>query len=199
MRSGSFRIFFCIKKYHLIILKIMENSEIWKDVVGYDGLYQVSNFGNIKSLDRKRWSGRNNSYSLFKGKELSKSKRRGYLRVSLTKSKIEKTFSIHRLVAIAFIPNPENKPQVNHKDGDKLNNNEWNLEWNTASENTQHSFDNGLQVIIRGEGCYNSKLTAKDVLEIRKSKLPQRKLGKIYGISGSIVCEVRNRKTWSHI
>ena len=101
----------------------MEN-EIWKDIEGYEGLYQVSNLGRVKSLARKTGNQYNKENILSKERT-----RKGYYRVQLTKNKEHKHYPIHRLVAIAFIPNPDNLPCVNHKDENKGNNCVWNLEW----------------------------------------------------------------------
>lgn len=107
-------------------------EEIWKDVSGYEGLYQVSSFGNVRKFK--------NHFILKKGKH-----HKGYLYVSLTKSKINKKVKIHRIVALSFLDNPENKTQVNHKDGNKQNNILSNLEWTTPSENLKHAWDNKLR------------------------------------------------------
>ena len=115
---------------------IMEEKEIWKQIEGFNNYY-ISNLGNVKSVNYA-----NNGIE----KELVKVPNyKGYLRVVLYNSnkKYKKRVSI--LVALHFIKNPENKPQVNHKDGNKLNNNYCNLEWATASENIQHAYDTGLR------------------------------------------------------
>ena len=104
-------------------------KEIWKDIKDYEGYYQISNLGRIKSLPR---NGTIKSERIIKG-AISKN---GYLRVCLQKNGIKTNFLVHRLVAEAFIPNPDNLPQVNHKDEDKTNNIYTNLEWCTASYNT---------------------------------------------------------------
>lgn len=109
-------------------------QEIWKDIKDYEGLYQVSNFGNVKSLPRKT----NNQYN--KGIIMKQMIYRGYSKVQLNKNGKIKWFAVHRLVAQAFLPNLDNKPQVNHIDGNKLNNNLSNLEWVTGSENQLHSY-----------------------------------------------------------
>jgi len=108
----------------------MEN-EIWKDIAGYEGLYQVSNLGRVKSLYRF-------IYLKFKKDKW------GYPCVNLCKKK-KTRFFIHRLVAVAFIPNPGNKPEVNHKDGVKIRNFDTNLEWSTPLENTTHAIITGLR------------------------------------------------------
>ena len=100
--------------------------EIWKDIEGYEGLYQVSSWGRVKSTYR---GGR-----VLKGRKT----KTGYLRINLCKNRNVKEYLVHRLVAQAFIPNPQNKPQVNHIDEDKENNHVNNLEWCTAKENVNH-------------------------------------------------------------
>lgn len=124
----------------MAINKLICNEELqnekWLPVVGYEGIYEVSNLGRVKSLS--------NSKSR-KEKILKQQIRNGYFSVDLSK-KHEKTkkFFVHRLVAIAFIPNPENKEQVNHLDADKLNNKLTNLQWATRKENIAHAIALGL-------------------------------------------------------
>lgn len=104
-------------------------NEIWKDIEGYEELYQVSNLGRVKRVTTGR---------ILKSVKASN----GYLSVSLYKDNIQTTNTIHRLVAQSFIPNPENKPEVNHIDEDKLNNMVSNLEWMTPKENLNHGTRN---------------------------------------------------------
>ena len=118
-------------------------EEIWKDIKGYEGLYQVSNFGNVKSLDRYIIN-KNGDKQYFPGKYLNQGISDNYLKVILSKNNKQRTFRVHILVARTFIPNPENKPEVNHIDGNKSNNRVDNLEWNTRSENELHAYKNGL-------------------------------------------------------
>lgn len=107
---------------------------MWKEILGYEGRYEVNQLGQIKATK----SGKILSPQLGSN---------GYYKIGLRKlaggNKVREI--LHRLVAKAFIPNPHNKPQVNHIDGNKLNNNACNLEWVTASENSQHAFDTGLR------------------------------------------------------
>lgn len=122
-------------------------KEVWKDVKGYEGLYQVSNKGNVKSLDRLivYKDGRKRK---FKGVKLtSNTGKHGYPYVILSKNEHNKTFKVHRLVARAFIPNPDNLPQVNHKDENRANNNVENLEWCTTKYNINygHCLENGVK------------------------------------------------------
>lgn len=113
-------------------------QEIWKDIRGYEGLYQISNFGRVKSLERLAKSN-NNNYRRVKENFLKKHEdKNGYIKVSLNKNNKSKQYAIHRLVAKAFIPNPNNLPQINHKDENKQNNNLENLEWCTAKYNNSY-------------------------------------------------------------
>ena len=111
---------------------------------------------------------------------------------------IYKVTCIHRIVALAFIPNPLNKPQVNHINGIKSDNRVENLEWVTAKENTKHSWEKGLSKSIKGES-YKSKLTEKEVLEIRQSKLNQKELSVLYKVNIPSINLIINRKTWKHL
>lgn len=118
-------------------------SEVWRDVKGYEGYYQISSSGRVRSLDRYV-IGRGGK-RLIKGKILTpKEKKQGYLDIQLSKAGKSRSFRIHRLVAGAFIPNPENKAEVNHLDGVKGNNRAKNLEWSTREENIDHAVKNGL-------------------------------------------------------
>lgn len=115
-------------------------NEIWKDIIGYEGKYQVSNIGNVKSLDYI-----DNRGQLKKGKLLKRRiTEKGYNSAVLYNNGKQKCYKVHRLVATAFIENSSYKPFVNHIDGNKLNNNVSNLEWCTHQENIIHSFANNL-------------------------------------------------------
>lgn len=109
-------------------------SEVWKDIKGYEGLYQISNLGRVKSLKRFNTNNANTKDRILK----PSLDRKGYLHVVLCKNNKRYNKTLHRLVAEAFIENPENKPQVNHIDEDKTNNRVSNLEWMTNKENRNH-------------------------------------------------------------
>ena len=117
------------------------NKEIWKDVP-FDSNYKVSNYGRI-------FSKRTNK--ILKGELTEK----GYIRVALTE---HKRYLVHCIVARTFIPNPENKPQVNHIDGNKQNNYVDNLEWCTQSENMRHALKTGLKIMPKGKDVYNARV-----------------------------------------
>lgn len=124
-----------------------ELKEIWKDIKGYEGLYQISNLGNVKALTRKyNWRGtiRKTTEKIL----LPQLTWNGYFRVIF---KNNKKYRVHRLVAEAFILNPLNLSQVNHIDGNKQNNCVDNLEWCTRSENIKHAYKKGLIVAPKGE------------------------------------------------
>lgn len=177
-------------------------KEIWKDIAGYEGLYQVSNLGRVKSFERRWRTGKNNNIKR-KHKEMiiSKSKQiKSYHVVTLYKNNIQTQKGVHRLVAKAFIPNPENKPQVNHKDGNKLNNHINNLEWVTIKENMRHAAINGLKA--KGEKNGNSKLTRKDVIEIKKmlkKGILQREIAEIYNVDRTAISLIKRNRNWKHV
>jgi len=146
--------------------------EIWKDIKGYEGKYQVSNLGKVTSLSRKKWQG--DAFYVSKTIILKPGFSGGYYTVRLFKKlkQYNNSHLIHRLVALHFIPNPNNKRCVNHKNGIKNDNRVENLEWVTHKENTKHAVKMGLH--IKGESAGASKLKEKEVKEIRKSKLTQK-------------------------
>lgn len=120
-------------------------KEVWKDIPGYEGLYMVSNLGRVKRLPLgKQWPYRRTHNNIRKPHVSN-----GYCQVNLSKDNEVKWFSVHRLVAMAFIPNPNNYPQVNHKDENKLNNNVDNLEWCTQRYNNLWGTARDRQIKMR--------------------------------------------------
>lgn len=130
-------------------------DEIWRDIKGYEGLYQVSNLGRVKRLKSK----------YMKSERILKEgiTTGGYRLVVLCKNNKSKTFRLHRLVAEAFIPNPENKPQVNHIDENKANNNVNNLEWMTAKENINHGTSLYKRSITQRKTQHSKRIIAIDI------------------------------------
>lgn len=125
-------------------------KEEWKPVLGYEGLYEVSNTGKVRSLSRSVVDHNGNLKSFNGGmltlhsSKLTKRHPKPIFHVELWKNNKRQVFLIHRLVAQHFIPNPEGKPQINHIDGNRRNNNISNLEWVTCAENTKHAYRTGL-------------------------------------------------------
>lgn len=115
--------------------------ELWKDIKNYEGLYQVSNLGNVKSVDRYVYAGDNSNhkYQHIKERNLKLSGGNKYIQVRLCKNGKIKAFLVHRLVAEAFIPNPDNLPCINHKDENPKNNQAENLEWCTYKYNNEYN------------------------------------------------------------
>ena len=161
-------------------------NEEWRDVSGYEGLYQVSNLGRVRSLDRWRKNG-SGEYKQ-KGRILNQGDTTtGYKQIVLNKDKKRKTLKVHRLVAIAFIPNPENKPNVNHIDGNPHNNNVENLEWCTQAENVQHAINTGLK---------RCNIIDKEILEDMhyNKKMSTQAIAKEFGVTKMII--IRNMKKY---
>lgn len=137
----------------------METDEVFLPVSGYEERYEVSNTGKVRSLDRVSKHNGHGTPCAIKGKILSlELTNRGYYRIRLQKNGEIKRFQVHRLVGMTFIPNPENKPQINHIDGNTKNNNVSNLEWTTQSENIKHAYNIGrkhVPVFERKKGSDN--------------------------------------------
>jgi hypothetical protein len=164
-------------------------KEIWKTIVGFKD-YQISNYGRVKSL-------KYNKKKLLKSGVINS----GYLIVCLSNSKIKKFKLIHRLIAHAFIPNADNKPQVNHKDGNKHNNHIDNLEWVDHSENMKHAYRSGLHS-MKGERNSNSTLKEKDILVIHclyLNGMNQETIGILYNITHTMVSYIVNGINWKII
>ena len=165
--------------------------EMFVDIPGFEG-YQVSNHGRVKSKKR--------------AKILKPYLTRGYPRVSLYNNLgRRKCKLVHRLVAEAFIPNPDNKSDVNHINGCKTDSNVSNLEWVSASENMAHAHNNGLRPILNTQGEKNgfAKLTEAEVIQIKQllsdGKLTQKTIGSQFNISRSTVKSIKSGKRWSYL
>lgn len=175
--------------------------ETWKDIKGWEEYYQVSSDGKVRSKDKfvPHWRGGN---AIRRGRILSAFNRRGYFEVNLSVNNNRHDISIHRLVAENFIDNPLKLPQVNHKDGNKLNNCVDNLEWVTRSQNVKHAYDMGLSPKRFGEENSRSKLTSYGVIIIKgliESGMPQNRIAHKFGVSKSTVCMIKKNRVWSQI
>lgn len=161
--------------------------EIWKDVKGFEGLYRVSNKGNVFIVKK----GRNQKLLLVK---------KGYLLCDLYKSGVKKRISVHRLVATHFLDKQLDKNQVNHKNGIKTDNRVENLEWMTNSENMRHAINLGLKKVLKGDEL-PSKLTEEQARTIKYElgHLTQKNISYLYKISRVTVSDIRRGKSWKHI
>jgi hypothetical protein len=179
----------------------METVEVWKDIKGYEGHYQVSDCGRVKSLSRVVKS-RVGVFGTKKEIILKTFKNRdGYLKYKLCINGKEKSVISHRLVANEFLENPFNKPQVNHKNGIKDDNRVDNLEWVTSSENVIHSLANNLKIPQKGSKHGMSKLTEKEVLEIRAIGRTKtlKEVGNLYNVDMSLISMILLNKIWNHV
>ena len=128
-------------------------NEIWKDIEGYEGCYQVSNLGRVKSLERSYINSRGRVRRTKESIIKQFIEKRGYSLVVLSHKGSKKTFQTHRLVALAFIPNIDNKATVNHKNFNKSENTVDNIEWMSVAENNQHAIDAGVITGPKGKRC----------------------------------------------
>jgi hypothetical protein len=165
-------------------------DEIWKDILGYESLYQVSSFGRVRSVDKMVWGGR--KFYLKKG-EIKKLQigTTGYWSSMLYKNNKHKIIKVHREVAIAFIPNPDNKPFINHKDLNKLNANITNLEWCTHKENAEHASNSGVYIgrtNIQARHHCTEKLLAMATLMPFKT---QRELTSIFNTNKTLIADIK--------
>ena len=171
-------------------MKVLLNVE-WKPVIinGNYSLYEVSNEGDIRNIT---------NFKIMKTFET----KAGYKSIGLVYNHHRYVFLIHRLVAQAFIPNPENKPQVNHIDGNKKNNNVANLEWATAYENMNHAVTNGL-LDIKGDKHPESKYTEKQIREVCKmlenGKYPLHEIQVKTSVKKDLIYQIKKGRAWRHI
>ena len=174
-------------------------DEIWRVILGYP-TYEVSNLGRVRRITTGRIL-KNGRLPAWRNKNLP------YARVGLSVrgTKAPKGFMVHKLVANAFVPNPDNKPCVNHINHDPFDARAANLEWCTHRENTMHAYLAGrLPVPHPGHGVHNhdAKLTDDDVRKIRKMSatgLSNARVAKVFGIDRSIVSRIKNGHSWKHV
>lgn len=166
-------------------------QEEWKDVVGYEGVYKVSNFGNVRSVDRLEVSSRGAKRLRWGIVLKQKTTEQGYATVHLRDKANDKESwpPVHRLVATAFIENPEGKLTVNHKDGVKLNNHISNLEWATQQEQTQHAFDNDL-MFVRGHTMYDLDFKQEVKDYYTETGISIKKLAKHFNMSSTTASRI---------
>lgn len=155
--------------------------EQWKIVEGFEK-YEISNYGRVRNFITKK-------------EKKCNLNNQGYLQTQLSNNGIRKNFRINRLVAITFIPNKNNYTQVNHIDGNKLNNRVDNLEWCLPKDNIRHAIDNKLRD-MNGSSNPNSKLSLEDVIYIKSSSLSSTELAEMFNVSRQNIHYIRKNKTW---
>lgn len=175
---------------------MINQEEEWRPIKGFEGKYEISSIGRIKSLPRK---GRPKGGIL--GKHYNTC---GYVTCGLALGKTGhgKTLTVHRLVAIAFIPKPSGNVEVNHKNGIRDDNRVENLEWITHQQNIKHAFDIGIKSQI-GEKCPRSILKNNQVIEIRDKYqygvITQSMLAREFGVSKSTIKNILSGRQWKHL
>lgn len=172
---------------------------MWKDILGFEGKYQVNEYGFVKSLERVVIG---DKISRFTSERILKPTLagKGYLTVCLRDSKHTYKKYIHRLVAEAFVPKDSfSYNVVNHIDGDKTNNYYKNLEWCDYSRNNQHAYDSGLK--SRGADFYNARLSEQCIREIRAigKDGTYQEIADRYGVAKATIRDVLMQRTWKHI
>jgi len=168
-------------------------GETWVPMVDFEDNFVISNKGRVRRIMHRK-----NPTNRLMTQTLNND---GYLFLSLRKNGSSMTIFIHRAVAMAFIHNSDNKRTVNHINGIKTDNQVENLEWNTHKENINHAWENGLSVSREGIKHHNTKLTEKDVLEIRAigKSMSAVQLGSLYGINEQAIYKILSRQRWKHI
>lgn len=173
-------------------------TEIWKNIKGYEGLYQVSDIGRVRSLDR--YVDRLD-HKIFKRGTILKqgTHKQGYKLVYLSKDNLSKTVKVHRLVALAFIDKPKGKNTVNHINSIKYDNRVENLEWLTQGENVSHAVREGL--MHKGSSSGNSVLFEEDIPIIRHlcKSMKRKDVSVLFGVSYEAITSVLNGRTWNHV
>lgn len=181
------------------------DAELWLPVVGYEGLYEVSDHGNVRSLN-KTFIQRSATGKIYKRPKKAKDlklglDRHGYYRISLNANGKIKNCGVHQLVLLAFVGSkPTEKHIVNHKDGNPKNNHVSNLEWVTYSENSQHAVDTGLSP--KGEKCSWAKLTEETIRQVKltwMSGVNQREISRRFSIDYRAIGQIIHESSWRHV
>lgn len=177
-------------------------NEVWRSVPGFEAAYLINQWGVVKSTSRYVKCGKNGSALRFKVGQVIKPYlgTDGYFYVFLSCNNKTKHFAIHRLLAILFILNPENKREVNHKNTIRTDNSLDNLEWATPKENIQHSIKIGTNTqCLPGENNPAARLTNREVLEIRAESGSHISIAKKYNVSRRTVGFIKRRERWAHL
>lgn len=180
-------------------------TENWRDVNGYKGWYQASRLGVVRSLDRFVNVERNGGIITRKVKGIilkDSESPDGYKYVTLCRGGVLKKISVHRLIALVFLPNPHNKPCINHIDNNRANNNLKNLEWCTPQENSNHAKKQGRIFSPKGDEHFKSKIKESEIPNIRKminDGIKVTQIAKIYKVNQPIISNIKSGKTYKHV
>ena len=180
----------------------MTQAEIWRDIPGFEGFYQASSLGRVRSIDRTITTSNGRQW-VQPGKSLTPDTNHngGYLTVQLSRNGIAKRYLVHRLIASAFLPNPTGLPEVNHKNGLKHQNDTGNLEWADRQRNIDHAVEHTL-IDNKGEKNQQAKLTENEVLEIRRlsaSGLSNSEIAAVTRATRRNVQNITSRTSWKHV
>lgn len=174
-------------------------QEVWRDVVGYEGLYEVSNLGNVRGVARThlRYDRHGNAYEVHVPARylVKKDNSNGYYRVSLSRDNRVRRFLVHRLVAMAFVENPDNLPVIDHIDGDRHNNDASNLRWCTQGDNLHYSYQNGRETVFTRAYVrkHQARATSRPVIRSDGEEFPSVvAASRALGLSESAVSQVVN-------
>jgi len=177
--------------------------ESYKDINGHEGYYKISEGGNVRTVDHIVIRSNGRPHHVRERILRPRTCAGGYLNVALLKDGHRSQHRIHRLVANAFIPNPDNKPEVNHEDFDVSNNCVSNLSWCTSSDNRMHTVRHGRHYRTNGSNSGRSKLTEEIVIAIRDQyepyKITAKMLSQKHGVSISTIERIVSNKSWNHI
>jgi len=174
--------------------------EEWRDIPGFNGDFQASSLGQIRSLTRTVMTKR--GPWVYKGKVRKQTSFLGYLVVSISLSKTSIRYLSHRLICLAFNGVPKDGMEVNHVNGKKDDNRIENLEWSTHKDNVQHAFDTGLNRGAKGSLAHNAILDEHDVIGIKtylKYGFMQKDIAEIYGVSPEVISGIKNKRKWKHV
>jgi hypothetical protein len=179
------------------LLFVDYDSEVWRDIEGQEGKYQISSYGNVRSLNRITVYGDNKGeYHTIQGKDLNPTKSGSYLTIGIG----GKTISVHTLVAKTFCKGYKDGLVCNHKDGNKFNNYYKNLEWVTQTQNIKHAKKLGLN--CKGEEIGASKLKEHEVITIKKllqENISASKIARVYNVSKGSIHNIKKGKSWSYL
>lgn len=180
----------------------MEN-EIWLPVKDFEGYYEISSKGRVRTCaifirhdgNFSEEGGYVKPHHRIRSTSIN---RYGYVQIKLCKLAKCRTLTVHRLVAKAFIPNPNKYVQVNHKDGVKTNNSVDNLEWISSSGNIKHAYDTGLIVAVKGENHHKAKLTLQKVADIKilLETNSIKSIAKQFNVSPTTIADIKHKRTW---